>query len=127
MPQTEAIVCDHCSAPLEVPAEIDRVTCRFCGTALQIERTGSVAFSREIETLRSRTDELDRRVSRLEREPAESDGTLEDELDQVSLYGRLLERRRLRERADEERQLQSAVVLFIAAALVGLVALTLFS
>ena len=72
-------------------------------------------------------DELDRRVSRLEREPAESDGTLEDELDQVSLYGRLLERRRLRERADEERQLQSAVVLFIAAALVGLVALTLFS
>ena len=63
--------CARCSAPLEVPEGVDLITCGSCGTRLAVKRTGSVAFTRQLNELRERTDRIAGDVRRL---------TLRDEL-----------------------------------------------
>jgi len=43
-----SLTCQHCGAPLEVPAKITQLTCQFCGTRLQVQRTGAVAYTESL-------------------------------------------------------------------------------
>jgi len=53
-----SLTCQHCSAPLEVPAKITQLTCQFCGTRLQVQRTGSAAYTEAL-------DEVSQQVQRV--------------------------------------------------------------
>ena len=57
--------CERCSAPLRVPEGVGRVTCASCGTPLAVERSGGVAFTRELEELRAETAQIAGDVRRL--------------------------------------------------------------
>lgn len=69
--------CQHCSAPLEVPAKITQLTCQFCGTRLRVQRTGSAAYTETLEEVAQQvarvadtTDQLkvEQEIARLDRE-----------------------------------------------------------
>jgi hypothetical protein len=72
-----SLTCQHCGAPLEVPAKITLLTCQFCGTRLKVERTGSAAFTETLEGVAQQvarvadnTDRLkvEQEIARLDRE-----------------------------------------------------------
>ena len=44
--------CQHCGAPLEVPAKIRALTCTYCGTRLQVQQEGAAAWTETLEDLR---------------------------------------------------------------------------
>jgi hypothetical protein len=72
-----SLTCQHCGAPLEVPAKITQLTCQFCGTRLKVERTGSAAYTEAIGDLvqqmarvTDNTDQLkiEQEIARLDRD-----------------------------------------------------------
>lgn len=72
-----SLTCQHCAAPLEVPAKITQVTCQFCGTRLKVQRTGSAAYTESLEEVAQQvarvadnTDQLklEQEIARLDRD-----------------------------------------------------------
>jgi uncharacterized Zn finger protein (UPF0148 family) len=72
-----SLTCQHCGAPLEVPAKITQLTCQFCGTRLKVQRTGSAAYTETLEEVAQQvarvadnTDQLklEQEIARLDRE-----------------------------------------------------------
>lgn len=57
--------CNHCGAPLQVADDARFVTCQFCETQLTVEHTGTAYFTRELEELSDKTEELADEVHRL--------------------------------------------------------------
>lgn len=75
--QLLSLTCQHCGAPLEVPAKITQLTCQFCGTRLRVQRTGSAAYTETLEEVAqqvarvaSNTDQLklEQEIARLDRD-----------------------------------------------------------
>lgn len=75
--QLLSLTCQHCGAPLEVPAKITQLTCQFCGTRLKVQRTGSAAYTETLEEVAhsvarvaDNTDQLkiEQEIARLDRE-----------------------------------------------------------
>jgi hypothetical protein len=75
--QLLSLTCQHCGAPLEVPAKITHLTCQFCGTRLKVQRTGSAAYTETLEEVAQsvarvadNTDQLklEQEIARLDRE-----------------------------------------------------------
>jgi LSD1 subclass zinc finger protein len=58
MPELETVRCGGCGAPLEVPHSATFVTCRFCNTALRVQRNESVVFTEVLQSLEEKTDRL---------------------------------------------------------------------
>lgn len=53
-----SLACHHCGAPLQIPDDVRYVTCQHCGTSLTVEHHGGVAFTRQLEKISSKVDEL---------------------------------------------------------------------
>jgi hypothetical protein len=53
-----SLTCNHCGAPLEVPANTRFVTCAYCSARLQIHRSGNAVYSEVL-------DEIDKRTERM--------------------------------------------------------------
>ena len=53
-----SLTCNHCGAPLEVPAKARFVTCTFCSSRLKITQEGNAAFTELLETLQDTTREI---------------------------------------------------------------------
>ena len=57
--------CNHCGAPLEVPAKARFVTCAFCDASLVVQRTGSTYSTSVLEEIRQTTHALARDVAEM--------------------------------------------------------------
>lgn len=57
--------CNNCGAPLEVQEGTRFVTCRSCSSRLEVQRSGDAAFTRKLEAIEQRTEDLARDVNDL--------------------------------------------------------------
>lgn len=53
-----SVSCQHCGAPLEVPARVKQLTCQFCGTRLKVQQTGSAIYTEALEEISAATDRI---------------------------------------------------------------------
>lgn len=58
-----ALNCNHCGAPLEVPAKARFVTCGFCEAKLAVEHTGNSYSTSVLEDLKQTTEQIARDVA----------------------------------------------------------------
>ncbi len=67
---TQAVSCNNCGAPLEVGEVTKYATCGFCGSQLEILRSGTAVYSQVLEKISRRTAEIadDVEVIRLQNE-----------------------------------------------------------
>lgn len=67
------VSCNHCGAPLEVPSKARFVTCTFCDSRLEVERSGTVYFTSVLEAVGDikedvKTIKLQNELERVDRE-----------------------------------------------------------
>lgn len=62
--------CNHCGAPLDVPAKAKFVTCGFCSCRLQVQHTGNTYSTAVIEQLVEQTNQIQNDVDDLKRRAA---------------------------------------------------------
>lgn len=65
MMKIEALVCSQCGAPLDVPEEVEFVTCGQCQTALVVRRNATVHFTEKLEAVGQTTEALADEVASL--------------------------------------------------------------
>lgn len=65
--------CNHCGAPLDVPAKAKFVTCGFCSCRLQVRHTGNTYSTAAIEQLVEQTNRIQDDVNDLKRRAAIAD------------------------------------------------------
>ncbi|MCA8991687.1 MAG: hypothetical protein KDA69_09240 [Planctomycetaceae bacterium] len=58
--------CNNCGAPLPVPESTRYLTCQFCHTQLEVVRDGNAAFTKVLDALQERTEQISADVRRLE-------------------------------------------------------------
>ncbi|MBI1902440.1 MAG: hypothetical protein HYS13_15165 [Planctomycetia bacterium] len=61
----ESVCCNHCGAPLEVPADARFVTCRHCGSSLAIRRSESAVTTEVLQQMSEQMQEMSAEISRL--------------------------------------------------------------
>lgn len=82
------LVCNHCGAPLQVPADVRFVTCSHCNTSLAVEHEGDVHFTRQLEQLADATDRIDSKLASVENQLKRQTLDLQWESDQKKLMVR---------------------------------------
>jgi len=50
--------CNECGAPLEAPKQAKYLTCDYCEARLQVQHTGSAAYTKVIESIDDRTRQI---------------------------------------------------------------------
>lgn len=65
--------CNHCGAPLDVPAKAKFVTCGFCDSRLAIQHSGNTYSTEVMEQLVQKTDAIQDDVRELKRRAALSE------------------------------------------------------
>ena len=65
-----SLMCQHCSAPLQVPVDAQFVTCRHCGTQLAVRRTASAAYTETLGQIDARTQRMEDQLDDLSRQNA---------------------------------------------------------
>ena len=68
-----SIACNNCGGPLEVPKKVRFLTCNFCDSRLEVQRTGSTYFTHVLEAVGDlkhevETLKLEGRLQRLDRD-----------------------------------------------------------
>jgi transcription elongation factor Elf1 len=53
-----SLSCQHCGAPLEVPAKVKQLTCQFCGTRLKVRQTGSAVYTEALDEITETTSRI---------------------------------------------------------------------
>ena len=53
-----SLTCNHCGAPLEVPAKTRFLTCSYCSARLEVQRSGGAVFTEVLEALDERTRKI---------------------------------------------------------------------
>jgi hypothetical protein len=61
----DPIVCSQCGAPLQVPADVNFVTCNHCHASLAVKREASVTYTEAVQKLASHTEALREEVAEL--------------------------------------------------------------
>lgn len=78
-----SVSCNSCGAPLKVGAQVRFVTCQFCNTQLEIKRSDSSIFTKQIDRIADNTAhmaqdleaiKLQNEIARLDREAAAGSG-----------------------------------------------------
>ena len=62
---TLALNCNNCGAPLSVPDGVRFLTCSFCQSQLEVVQEGNAAFTKVLEQLQERTEQVATDVERL--------------------------------------------------------------
>lgn len=63
-----ALSCGHCGAPLSIPGDARFVTCTHCNSRLEVQNTGSAAYTRVLEQVAERTEALAEQVETLKQQ-----------------------------------------------------------
>lgn len=79
------LACNNCGAPLKVPDDVKFVTCVHCHTSLSIEHEGDAYFTRQLEELTERTEEIDTKLNSVERQVQRQNLDLRWEIDRKKL------------------------------------------
>ena len=53
-----ALTCNHCGAPLEVPAKTRFLTCTFCSSQLEVHRSGNAAYTEVLKALQEQAEQV---------------------------------------------------------------------
>jgi hypothetical protein len=61
----EAIACNQCGAPLQVPDAAQFVTCNHCGASLAVRRDGTITYTEVLSQLSQQTANLSEQVAQL--------------------------------------------------------------
>jgi len=64
----QALSCQHCGAPIEVPIHVQFVTCEFCDARLQVCQEGSVAYTEVMDSIDQKTDRIADDIKKLKAE-----------------------------------------------------------
>lgn len=56
--ELEAIACNNCGAPLQIPDGVNFVTCSHCGSQLAVKRNESVVYTERLEKLEGQTSTM---------------------------------------------------------------------
>ncbi len=80
------LTCQHCSAPLQVPADAKFVTCSHCGTQLAIRKTESVAYTETLDAIDARTERMADQIDDLQRRSAIAELDRQWELEREQFY-----------------------------------------
>lgn len=54
----QSVSCNHCGAPLDVSPKTRYATCAFCGSRLEIHRSGNAVYSEVLEQVAARTEQI---------------------------------------------------------------------
>lgn len=54
----ERVACGNCGAGLELPAGVEYVTCRHCGSTLHVQHTDSVTFTKVLQSLQEQSSRI---------------------------------------------------------------------
>ena len=65
--EIESLACNGCGGPLQVPQSANYVTCNHCGSQLAIRRTESTTYTKQLDAIETKQDELIEKIDRLER------------------------------------------------------------
>ena len=70
-----ALTCNHCGAPLEVPAKTRFLTCTFCSSQLEVHRSGNAAYTEVLKAFQEQAEQVadDVETLKLKRELDELD------------------------------------------------------
>ena len=52
------LTCNHCGAPLEVPAKTKFLTCSYCSSRLAVQHSGNAFYTEVLEALEERTEQI---------------------------------------------------------------------
>ncbi len=63
--QLLGVTCNHCGAPLSVPGEMRFVSCTYCGTRLEVHRSGGAAYTQVLGSIDQRTERIEHDVAEL--------------------------------------------------------------
>lgn len=82
--------CNHCGAPLEVPAKTRFVTCAYCASRLQIHQSGNAVYSEVLEAIGQRTEKMaqDLETIKLQNEVEQLDRQWQLDLDRYKVRDR---------------------------------------
>jgi hypothetical protein len=53
-----SVSCNHCGAPLQVPASLQFLTCTYCGSRLEVHRANGAAYTQVLEAIDERTQKI---------------------------------------------------------------------
>lgn len=56
--QLISLNCNHCGAPLEVPAKTRFLTCSYCQSRLEVHTSGNAVYSEVLEAIGERTEKI---------------------------------------------------------------------
>ena len=66
----QSLLCNHCGAPVDVPAAANYTTCAHCGSRLRVHRSDTAAWTEQVEVLAERTERIEAKVDDLSRTSA---------------------------------------------------------
>lgn len=61
----ESLICNSCSAPLQVPTSANFVMCNHCGTQLSINRNDDVSYTEHLDRIQESTEKLSSQLEEL--------------------------------------------------------------
>ena len=62
------VTCSRCGAALDPPAGTRFVTCTYCGTRLEVHRSGGAAYTEILESIHERTEQIAGDVEQIRRQ-----------------------------------------------------------
>jgi transcription elongation factor Elf1 len=63
--QVASVSCNHCGAPLHLPADTRFATCSYCGARLEVLHQGGAAYTRVLDDIDQRTRRIEASVDEL--------------------------------------------------------------
>ena len=60
-----SVACNNCGAPLQVPEDVQFVTCRHCQSSLAIKHTESATYTEKLEQIDARTERMEDQIESL--------------------------------------------------------------
>ena len=69
-PKALSVQCNHCGGPLEVQVETRFVTCAFCGSSLELIRSGNALYTEVLDRIEQRAQRIEADVDELRRHAA---------------------------------------------------------
>lgn len=82
------VTCNQCGAPLSVPEDVRFVTCAHCDTSLSVEHEGDAYFTRALEELGEKAEQIDAKLDSVERQLQRQNLDLQWEIDRKKLMVR---------------------------------------
>jgi len=65
-----SVRCNHCGAPLQIAANARFLTCTYCGSQLEVHRSGGAVYTEVLQDIDARTQRIEHDVADIKRQNA---------------------------------------------------------